>query len=111
MADNFVRLIFEYGLSEQEVFEAKARGYCSHVWVELRDGSKYPVTFFDLVRLSQELDAEEQQGRPFVAEPGLIVVREITRENMEVAAKKLADEGFFKTTLAATAGADKHGQE
>jgi hypothetical protein len=91
----FARLIFECGFTEQDAFEVPLRGYRSHVWVELSDGSKHPVTFFDSVRLAQELAGEVAAGRPFVAEPGLIILQEVTRESMEHAAKILADEGFF----------------
>ncbi|MFO0549703.1 MAG: hypothetical protein U0271_15025 [Polyangiaceae bacterium] len=96
MPSKFVRLIFEYGFSDQDAVEVTQRGYRSHVWVELSDGSKHAVTFFDPQRLAQELLSEAQAGRPFVAEPGLIVLREVTRESMENAAKVLANEGFFE---------------
>jgi hypothetical protein len=51
--------------------------------------------FFDPVRLTQELEQEARLGRPFIGEPGLIVVPEVTRKYMETAARTLADEGFF----------------
>jgi hypothetical protein len=98
----FARLIFEHGFGERDEIETPMRGYRSHVWVELTDGSKHPVTFFDGVRLKQELDQEAASGRPFVAEPGLIVLTEVTLETMEHAARTLADEGFFSLREAAT---------
>jgi hypothetical protein len=91
----FAQLIFEHGLDERDEAEAQMRGYRSHVWVEMNDGSRHRVTFFDPVRLTQELEQEANMGRPFVCEPGLIVVPEVTREYMETAARTLADEGFF----------------
>lgn len=95
MARQFVRLIFEHGLTEKNAWEASMRGYLSHVWVELDDGSRHPIFFFDPTRLAQELASEAASGRPFVAERGLIVVAEVTLENMEHAARTLAAEGFF----------------
>lgn len=93
----FAKLIFEHGIDEKDEFEARMRGYRSHVWVELSDGTKHRVTFFDPVRLTQELEQETELGRPFVGEPGLIVVPEVTKEYMETAARTLASEGFFAT--------------
>lgn len=93
----FVRLIFEHGMDENDEAEARMRGYRSHVWIELSDGTKHRVTFFDPVRLTQELEQETGLGRPFVGEPGLIVVPEVTKEYMETAARTLANEGFFAT--------------
>ena len=98
----FSRLIFEYGFGERDEIETPMRGYRSHVWVELADGSKHPVTFFDTVRLKQELEQEAAGGRPFVGETGLIVLTEVTRETMEGAARTLADEGFFGVREAPT---------
>lgn len=91
----FAKLLFEHGLDERDEADARLRGFRSHVWVELNDGSKHRVTFFDPIRLTQELEQEASMGRPFVCEPGLIVILEVTREYMETAARTLADEGFF----------------
>jgi hypothetical protein len=96
MKAQYKSLYFEYGFNEQDAHEARLRGYRSHVWVDVDDGSSYPVAFFDATRLSQELASEAQAGRPFLAEPGLIVVTEVTLENMEAAARKLVEEGFFE---------------
>jgi len=91
----FAGLIFEHGMNELDEAEAQMRVYRSHVWVEMSDGTRHRVTFFDPVRLTQELEQEASQGRPFVGEPGLIIVPEVTREYMETAARTLAEEGFF----------------
>jgi hypothetical protein len=89
-----VRLVFEGELDE---LDAQLRGYRSHVFAELGDGSRHAMTFFDPVRLEQDLAAESVLGRSFIAEPGLVVVPLISRANMEAAARTLAKEGFFET--------------
>lgn len=61
----------------------------------LGDGTSHRVTFYDVGRLSQTLDDECASGRPFFTEPGLIVVPQVTRANMETAARALAAQGFF----------------
>lgn len=91
-----VRLIFEGGWDERDEVEAPMRGYRSHVWAELADGSRHRMTFFDVTRLSQELDEDSRTGRPFFAEPGLVILTEVTLPNMETAARTLAKEGFFE---------------
>jgi hypothetical protein len=91
----FPRLLFEYGFGEREQFEAKARGYLSHVIVEHASGAKYSVVFYDCVRLQQDLEYEVSVGRMCVADPGMIVVPEVTLENIRIAVERLTAEGFF----------------
>lgn len=95
MGDLLQRLEFEGGFDEREQCEARDRGYRSHVWAILGNGTRHRVTFYDVTRLSQTLDDECAAGRRFFTEPGLIVVPEVTAENMEAAARTLATEGFF----------------
>lgn len=92
---NFVKLVFEGGFDERDEWEAQVRGYRSHVRAELDDGSLHPLTFYDIARLSQTLEDECASGRMFFAEPGLVIVAEVTLANMERAARVLASEGFF----------------
>ncbi|WNG52083.1 hypothetical protein F0U60_54240 [Archangium minus] len=53
------------------------------------------VMSIDMTRLSQELADNCREGRPFFAEPGLIILEEVTRSRMEAAVRTLAAEGFF----------------
>lgn len=89
-------LLFDYEFDEQAQFEASARGYLSHVKVRTIDNVVYPVCFYDPVRLSQDLDEECDQGNCFIAEPGMIVLRNITLPDMQAAIDRLELEGFFK---------------
>jgi hypothetical protein len=90
------RLIFDGGFSEQDEAEATLRGYRSHVWVELSDGSRHPVTFYDVTRLSQTLKDDCAAGRPFFSERGLVILPMVTLANMENAARVLSSEGYFE---------------
>jgi hypothetical protein len=96
MKDVLVKLVFEGGFDQQDEDDVRDRGYRSHVWAELSDGSRHPLTFYDVTRLSQTLNDDCASGRRFFAEPGLVVVPEVTRANMETAAATLAAEGFFR---------------
>lgn len=94
--DTRPKLRFAGEFSEQDAFEAQGRGYLSHVMVELEKGCLYPICFYDVVRLQQDLAESSKHGRPFIADPGMIVVEEISLETMEHAIERLWDEGFFE---------------
>ena len=96
------RLTFAREFSEKDAFEAQSRGYLSHVMVELDEGRLYPLFFYNVVRLQQDLEESIKHGRPFVADPGMIVVEEITREAMQHAVDQLSREGFFDHLIAMT---------
>jgi hypothetical protein len=90
-----MKLVFLHPFDELAAREARDRGYLSYVSVELEDGAQYPVVFYDPVRLSQDLEEETKMGHPCVADPGMIVVPEVTMEYMNKAIAILAEEGFF----------------
>lgn len=91
----YPRLTFEGGFDEREAFESLERGYRDRVIVELEDGNRYCVVFYDAVRLTQDLEHESRLGSPFVADPGLIVLQEVTEENMRLAVARLVEQRFF----------------
>lgn len=93
----FPQLIFEYEFSPQLAYEAEARGYLGGVTVVMADGTRHPVFFYSPTRLLQDLEAETELGRPYVAERGMIVVNTVTYENMLRAVRDLTSEGFFDT--------------
>jgi len=98
MTDNdFPELSFEYPFDELAQIEAKTRGFLSDATVRLPDGTRYPLFFYDPIRLSQELKSESETGRMCVAEPGMIVVPEVTLDNMQKAVGRLWREGFFNS--------------
>jgi hypothetical protein len=92
-----VSVVFEGGRDERDEYEAEDRGYRSHVWVELDDGTRHQVTFYDPVRLSQQLEHEFGSGNVFFTDPGLIIVPAVTTANMEAAIRALVDNGFFSS--------------
>lgn len=95
MSDTTPTLIFEHGFDERKQAEARARGYQSHVYVQFADGSRYRVVFYDCVRLQQDLEYEVSSGTMCVADPGMIVLPEVTLENILKAVQKLARDGYF----------------
>jgi hypothetical protein len=93
------KLIFEYGFDERTQEESRARGYLSHVKVQLDNGNKYSIVFYDTVRLKQDLEEEVKLGLTFVAEPGMIVLEDITLECMQAAVDRLDQEKFFESFI------------
>ena len=89
------KLRFSYPFDERTAVEAENRGYWGHSFVELPNGEAQPVVFYDAIRLAQDLEEEAAQGRPFIAERGLIVLQTVTLHNMSVAVERLASDGFF----------------
>ena len=88
------RVLFPEGYDERADFETSLKGWLS-AEVELEDGSRCDVYFSDPVRLQQDLDEALSSGRPCFAEPGLIVVPEVTAEVIENATRFLWRQGFF----------------
>jgi hypothetical protein len=82
-------------LDERAEWEVESKGWLQGVTVELADGARYSVFFYDPVRLSQDLQSDASQGRPYAAEPGMIVVPEVTREAIGEAVGQLVKAGFF----------------
>jgi hypothetical protein len=80
---------------ERAEWEVESKGWLQGVTVELADGARYPVFFYDPVRLSQDLDTETSTGHPHLAEPGMIVLPHVTRAAITEALGQLVGTGFF----------------
>jgi hypothetical protein len=89
------KLVFDDSFTERDEAEMSLRGYCSAASVELGDGRRCPVVFYDPVRLQQTIEADLRSGRACFAEPALIIVSEVTRKRMEAAVADLSGEDFF----------------
>ena len=93
------RVIWPDGFDERAAFETPLRGWLS-AQVELEDGWRYAVYFSDLVRLQQDVDEAIQSGRPCFAEPGCIIVPEVTVKAIQDAVQFLWTQGFFASLKA-----------
>jgi hypothetical protein len=106
MAD-YPKLTFKYGWDDRDEVETPMKGYRSDGIVHSLEGEMYPVYFIDPVRLQQDLEAETELGSPFLAQPGLIILPEVTREAMENAVRQLWEQGYFQSVKALKAEAEK----
>jgi hypothetical protein len=88
------RILFPAGFDERAAVETPLKGWLS-AQVELDDGCRYTVYFSDPIRLQQDVDDAVQHGRPCFAEPGLIIVPEVTVQAIQDAVQFLWKQGFF----------------
>jgi hypothetical protein len=88
------RVILPAGFDERAAVETPLKGWLS-AQVELDDGCRYAVYFSDPIRLQQDMDDAVQNGRPCFAEPGLIIVPEVTVQSIQDAVQFLWQQGFF----------------
>lgn len=88
------RVIFPEGFDERAALEIPLKGWLK-AQVELEDSCRYDVYFSDLIRLQQDVDEEVKSGRPCFAEPGLIVVPEVTVRTIQEAVQFLWTQSFF----------------
>lgn len=86
---------FPPDFDERAEWEMSSKGYLTGGEVELTDGRRYPVTFYDPVRIAQDVEASGSYGVPMLAEPGLVVVPEVTREAIERTIPELIALRFF----------------
>jgi hypothetical protein len=99
------RLIFPDWYDERAEWEVVEKGWFSDAVVDV-DGARYAITFYDPVRLRQNL---EEEARGWLAEVGLIVLPELTRPAMVNAVAQIVDDGFFRTQLPIPADAGSNG--
>jgi len=92
-----MRVDFPIEWDEQDDFEIPVKGCLSNVIVHTTDGIKHTLSFYDPVRLSQEIESEINNGKAGFIERGLIVVPEVTKTNIEQAIKLAESEGYFQS--------------
>jgi hypothetical protein len=88
------RVIFPEGFDERAAFEIPLKGWL-RAQVELENGCRYAVYFSDPIRLQHDVDEAVNSERPCFAEPGLIIVPEVTVQAIQDAVQFLWKQGFF----------------
>jgi len=94
---NSVTLSFNCEMDERAEWEIRQKGYFEHSSVILPNGKTVPIFFWDPIRLSQDLETNLRAGRACLAEPGMIILPEITVTNMKVAMEELFERGYFNS--------------
>ncbi len=88
------RVIFYDGFGELDALDIRDKGWAT-AHVELENGTRYTLNFYDPVRLGQELEDDLKLGRPCLVELNLMVVPEVTVEAIQRSAQFLWQIGFF----------------
>jgi hypothetical protein len=91
-------ITFPEGYDAQAEFEAPFRGYLPDVIVQLEDGSRRRLSFIDPARLGQNLFSNAQNGRAYYAEPGLVILPEVSTEAIHKAVHGLWEDGYFTSS-------------
>ena len=89
-------LIFSCDFDRLTELDVEQKGWFEQAAVVLPNGSVIPLSFWDPVRLAQELEFGQRHGKTYFSEPGLIVVPRVNREYMERAVLCLFKEGYFE---------------
>jgi hypothetical protein len=86
---------FPLDFDDRAEYEMALKGHLCGGEVEFRDGRRFPVTFFDPVRLAQDLETMSRQGEPAFIQPALVVVPEVTSEVIVKTLSALVRQHFF----------------
>ena len=86
------QIVFPDWYDQRGEWEAREKGWLKGVEIRFANGNARPLFFYDLTRLAQDLDAEIKQGRPYIAQPGMVVIPEVTREAILVAVDRIVDD-------------------
>ena len=90
---DYPRLVFVHDVDDRDIAPF---GYRGDVVVELADGETFPVYFYEPDAIREELDGRIKSGfGQFVAEPGLVVIPEITLAGMKSSVLELVEIGYF----------------
>jgi hypothetical protein len=79
-------------------WQLESKGWFSGATLDYQ-GRRYPLSFFDPVRLAQDIERVLQAGETF-CEPNLVVIPTVTRENMEKAAAWLVASSNLQSLVA-----------
>jgi len=82
--------------TERAELEMTDKGYLPGPFVELADGTRYELYFYDPVRLAQDLERMLPHGYPCLAKGNMVIVPEVTPAAIRAAVEHLVRQGFFQ---------------
>lgn len=97
METEYPKIRFHESFTEADREIMTNRGLVLSVTVEVSCVHRYDITVMDINRVVQEFDGNVSRGWPFFAEPGLIIVPEVTVDAINVAVNALYKRGFFES--------------
>lgn len=93
--ENYPRLIFPDGFNDRDIYESNLKGWIC-VSVEIEKDKILPMYFTDMIRLQQDFESAIEEGQPCFTEERLIIISEITIENIKKSVDFLFNKGFLK---------------
>jgi len=84
-------------MDERTAYEVRQKGWCGLAELQFEDGKVLSLSFWNPIRLSQELNGHFAAGARVWAEPNVIVVSDLTQESMKAAVFELIEKGYFDT--------------
>jgi hypothetical protein len=93
-------LRFTCSFDERTAWEVEQKGWFEGAVAVLPNGLEVTLSFWDPVRLSQEINDGARLGRACFAEPGLVIVPSVTLNHMQGAIKELAETKYFDRLIA-----------
>ena len=88
--------IIVYFLEDTELaeYEAVSKGYRNDVYVSVSN-TLYSIIVYDIVRLQQDFESELEQYGYYSIEPNLVLVKEVSKENIHLTVKALNEQNYF----------------
>lgn len=80
--------------SELDEFEAISKGYRNDVFINVSN-KLFNVSVYDIVRLQQDFESELEEYGYFSIEPNLVLVKEVSKEQISLTVNKLFKQGYF----------------
>lgn len=88
-------LFFSIELDDRAVWEIELKGWFEGASAKLSTGRDIPLSFWDPIRLQQEVTAAFASGKHCFTEPMLVILPSVTPQNMKQAIEELSKQGFF----------------
>lgn len=80
---------------EGTAFDVQNKGWYEMACLKMDDGKSIPLSIWDPVRLTQEVQSDLASGRSFFAEKYLIILPRITEAAIRQTVNQLMHTGFF----------------
>jgi hypothetical protein len=80
---------------EATAFDVQNKGWYEQAQLQKDDGTLVSLSFWDPVRLRQELEADFASGRKYFAERNLIILPKLTEDAIRMSVDELLTKGFF----------------
>ncbi|MFC5404420.1 hypothetical protein [Cohnella soli] len=80
--------------TELAEYEAINKGYRNDVFVKIQE-DYFNLRVYDIVRLKQDFESEVEEYGYYSAEPNLVLVTEVTKDNVLKIISQLYEDGYF----------------